>query len=250
MTKTAFIIQARIGSMRLPRKVLLPFWNDKTIMDILIEKLSVFDLPIILATSTKNDNDMLAELAAAKGIALYRGSEKDVLLRFVEAAKTFGIKNIIRICADNPFLDIKEMRKLIDFTSQNPNYDYVSFDINGSPSIKTHLGFWAEYASFKALEKIMSLTNDDIYHEHVTNYIYEHPNLFGIHLLKPNSKVIKRENIRMTLDTAKDFENLSQIYQSLREKYKDFGIDEIIDYLDNNPVYIAEMEKQINENKK
>jgi len=248
MKSLGFIIQARIGSSRLPSKILLPFFEKKSIFDLLIEKLqSNFSLPVILATSQNKENDILEQTALEKDILIYRGSENDVLGRFICAANEFNINKIIRICSDNPFLNIDELKKLIHF-SENNNFDYVSFNVDKIPSIKTHFGFWAEFVTLQTLEKVNSFTVFPLYHEHVTNFIYENPDIFNIHFLEPNKKVLGRKDIRMTLDTEQDFKLLSEIYNKISKKKHDFGIDEILDFLDNNPDYKKQMINQINNN--
>jgi len=250
MGKFGFVIQARIGSSRLPSKILLPFFEGKSIFDLLIEKLqSNFSLPIILATSQNKENDILEQIASKKGILIYRGSENNVLGRFIFAANEFNIKKIIRICSDNPFLDVAELKTLIHF-SENSDFDYVSFIVDKIPSIKTHFGFWTEFVTFQALEKVDSFTSLPLYHEHVTNFIYENPNLFNVHFLEPNKKIFGRKDIRMTLDTEQDFNLLSEIYYKLSNENCDFGIDEILDFLDNNSDYKKQMINQINNNVK
>ena len=141
--KVTFIIQARLSSTRLPNKVILPFWNGKTILNLLIEKLKKFhDCRIILATSELPANIQLVDVAQKANIGYFQGSENDVLQRFIDAAESQDAEHIIRICADNPFLDVDAIEELLTEIRTNDNYDYISFLVNGSPSIKTHFGFW------------------------------------------------------------------------------------------------------------
>jgi spore coat polysaccharide biosynthesis protein SpsF len=247
----SFIIQARVNSSRLPSKILLPFFNDKTVFDLLIEKLqdNFPTIPIIIATSTDKTNDVLQTIALEKKVMIFKGDENDVLSRFIEAADKFNIENAIRICSDNPFLDVEELQKLIDFVQAN-NYDYVSFCIDGIPSIKTHFGFWAEYVSIEALKKVNAITQSSFYHEHVTNYIYENSEFFTIRFLQPDSSITGIKDVRMTLDTQNDFKILSEIYSILSMKYDHFGINEIISFLNDNPYYKIEMKTQIKNNSK
>lgn len=251
-SENAFLIQARLGSTRLPTKVILPFYEGNSVLELLIDKLKDHfrGIPAILATSTNPTNDLLEDVARKKGIYCFRGSEEDVLQRFIDAAHIFDIKQIIRVCADNPFLDMTELQRLIHFVDSN-NFDYVSFKFNGLPCVKTHLGFWAEAVKLNALCKVQQMTIMLLYHEHVTNFIYENPASFSIHFLEPNDKVQNHNNIRMTLDTIEDFRNLSEIYASLRDMYgRNFGINEIIKFLDENPYYKSFMEEQIKRNVK
>jgi spore coat polysaccharide biosynthesis protein SpsF len=248
-----FIVQARMGSSRLPNKMILPFFKKLSILEIILKKLkSNFpDIKIILATPISNENDSLVKIAKKSGCAVYRGSEENVLERLIEAATYNNYNNIIRVCADNPFLDIKEMKRLIEFTGENFAYDYISFKVNDQPSIISHFGFWSEYVKLDALKSIASKTSDIIYQEHVTNYIYGNPNNFKIYLLEVNAVVNGINYIRMTLDTLDDFKMLSDIYSKLNSKYGvSFGVDEIIEFMDLDHDYRIAMKKQINLNSK
>lgn len=247
------MLQARLGSTRLPRKMVLPFFQEKNILQLIIEKLIFFfpDIPVILATSAESSNDLLEIEALQLGCNVYRGSENDVLTRFIEAGKKFGCLNIIRVCADNPFLDVKEMQYLVNFAKENDQYEYISFKVNGKPSIKTHFGFWSEYVTLQTLEIVKSLTQESFYLEHVTNFIYQNPQDFNIKFLPVNPILEGRKDVRMTLDTLADFEMLSVIYNQLYLEYENkFGIKEIISFLDKHPKYKVAMAEQININSK
>lgn len=247
----SFIIQARLGSTRLPGKILLPFYKDQSIIALLIEKLKQFkDIRIILATSTNPINDTLETIALAHNISCYRGDEDDVLQRFIDAAEYYNTHQIIRICSDNPFLEINSIGKLLEFAKNNPEYDYVSFNVNGTPSIKTHYGFWTEYVTLNALKKIKSITNEHLYHEHVTNFIYTHPDIFNYHLLETAPILKTHDNIRLTIDTESDFKNAQIIYEKLREITPYPTIEQVIHYLDIHPTYYQNMEQEILKNKK
>jgi spore coat polysaccharide biosynthesis protein SpsF (cytidylyltransferase family) len=244
------IIQARIGSTRLPNKMVLPFYKGLTVFDIILEKIqSNFpNVSVVLATSKTIENELLVEKAKLKGCRVFQGEENNVLKRFSDAAKENGITKIIRICADNPFLDVKELRRLIDYAENNSS-DYISFQIDDIPSIKTHFGFWTEYVTLDALEKVKSLTDDPFFQEHVTNFIYNNPSLFEIEFIKPCSIIQNQKDIRMTLDTEKDFKTLAEIYSILHlEHGLNFGLDEILNLLSKNNKYKEEMALEISRN--
>ena len=245
------VIQARLTSTRLPRKVLLPFYGSTTILDILIDRLRSICLNIVIATSSKSENDELVSFAMNKNVSCYRGSEDDVLQRFIDAARYSNITHIIRICSDNPFLDVTSLKELISTVEGNQNHDYISFNIDGTPSIKTHYGFWAEYVSLDALMRINSLTAEHLYHEHVTNYIYTHPQLFSIKWLEVPSFVKQHRSVRLTIDTKEDFENAAHIYAAL---YSQVGcnpsMEDVLTYLDAHREYYGLMESQIYKNSK
>ena len=244
-----FIIQARLGSTRLPNKILLPFTKEKQcIIDIMLERLSSFkDIKTVVATSIAPINDLLVQHLT--GVSVYRGSENDVLQRFIEASECFHLDGIIRICSDNPFLDINELRRLIDSVKES-NADYVSFKINDTPSIKTHFGFWAEYVTLAALKKVRDRTSKPIYHEHVTNYIYTHPDEFKIKWLSTFAFLQNREDIRLTIDQEDDFKIAQLIFNKLSSLQRNCGIEDIVNVLDENPALLESMKKQIIKNSK
>lgn len=246
-----FIIQARLGSTRLPGKILLPFWRNQSILDLLIEKLKqIPNSRIILATSESPQNNPLEEIANSKHINIYRGNETDVLQRFIDAADKFNANQIIRICSDNPFLELKSIQRLIEFINIHPQYDYVSFNVNGTPSIKTHYGFWTEFVTLNALKKVCSLTDEPLYHEHVTNFIYTHPEHFNFHLLDTPSILTSHDRVRLTIDTETDFTNAQSIYNELNQQTPYPSIEDIIGFLDSHPSYYQTMQQEIAKNSK
>jgi len=248
--KMFFIVQARCGSSRLPGKILLPFSEGKSILELLIDKLlTIENSEVIIATSVAEANDVIEALAHQKGVYCYRGSENDVLNRFIQAAESYNASKIIRVCSDNPFLERESICRLRDYVTEN-KCDYAGFDIFGKPSIQTHYGFWTEYVTIEALQRIVSLTNETLYHEHVTNYIYTHPDHFNIRWLKGPDELKGHEDIRLTIDTEEDFKVAQKIYRDLVEKTKYPTIKDVIEYLDKNPVYYQSMRNQIIKNSK
>lgn len=98
------IIQARMGSTRLPGKILKKFDGEKTLLETLLENLhKVSGVKVIVATSVNANNDQLENFLLEKGEFVYRGSESDVLDRFIQAAEINHVDGIVRICSDNPF---------------------------------------------------------------------------------------------------------------------------------------------------
>jgi spore coat polysaccharide biosynthesis protein SpsF (cytidylyltransferase family) len=210
--RTGIIIQARTGSTRLPNKVLLPFYKDQSILDILIDRItSNFHLPLVLATSDLVNDDPIEVLCQRKGIACYRGDETNVLKRFMDCAMQYQFDTIIRICADNPFLDMALIEALLShFDSEQ--MDYLSFVSDEQiPAMKTHIGVFTEMLKLSALQKTFELTNDKLYTEHVTNFIYANPEIFHVHWLEMPDFLLQKK-IRLTLDSKEDFDVLKELY--------------------------------------
>lgn len=250
MTNIGIILQARTGSTRMPEKVILPFFQQQSILDLLLEKVKKLGIPAVLATTVNLSDDRICDLAAKHSIPVFRGSENDVLDRFIQAARKFGFSKIIRVCADNPFLDLAEMQTLIGEFS-NSDADYLSFQLAGNkPSILTHFGFWTEAVRLDTLEKAQELTSDKLYHAHVTNFIYGNPSVFKVQFIQANPLVFSRTDIRMTLDTPEDFEIQQEIYAAIRKENPNFAIPEIVGWLDLHPEILEKMKNEILKNQK
>lgn len=250
MLPLGIIVQARTGSTRMPDKVIQPFFEEQTILDLLFEKVKKLNLPMGLATTVNPLDDRLLVLANRHGVPVFRGSENDVLDRFIQAARQFGFGKVIRVCADNPFLDRGALQFLAHQFEQS-EADYLGFQLDeNKPSILTHFGFWAEAVRLDALERAAGLTSETIYHEHVTNFIYGNPSLFNVQFLEADPAVYARTDIRLTLDTAEDFEIQQEIFASIRKENLNFGLREIVRWLDQHPGFLEKMKREIRKNQK
>lgn len=244
------IIQARLGSTRLPGKILLPFYGEQTILDILLEKLHrVTELPVIVATTNDPSDDRLVTFLKAQDELVFRGSENDVLDRFIQAAECYHLDGIIRICSDNPFLDPEGIQTLIE-KAQTSEAHYIGFRINGLPSIKTHFGFWGEYATLEALKKVAATTDDLPAHEHVTIHIYSHPEEYLCEWIDCPNFIQGRNDIRLTVDTLIDFANAQMVYTDLKKEHSNFGLEEVVDYIDQHEKLKSSMKRIIEQNAK
>ena len=246
--QATFIIQARLGSSRLPGKILLPFYENKTILDLLIEKLKKVSPNIILATSHSEENALLKDVALANNINFFQGSENDVLQRFIDAAEKYNTQKIIRVCSDNPFLDFSRAFLAAACAIFKPSF--LGFMIDGTPSIKTHFGFWTEYVTLDALKRVVQSTDSSLYHEHVTNFIYSNPNQFRIKWLPVPTCLHGRQDIRLTIDTKEDFELLQTLYMSLAAQHVFPKLKDVLAYLEAHPAYYKVMKQQIYKNSK
>lgn len=246
MNKTiAFFIQARTGSTRLPNKVLLPFDEETSILGILIKKLQTHfsEIPLVVCTSSATNDDAIVTFCENINVTCFRGSENNVLERFIAAAKHFETEVVIRICADNPFLDVEFLKELIQFYEQNPNNDYWSFKNSfNTPVIKTHFGFFAEIVTTKALKKVLNKTDDKLYLEHVTNYIYSNSE-FNIKLKQLPSYLKNRTDLRFTIDDAEDFSLMKELYSCYIEN--NCNLEQTIRFVDDNEMYLNRMIQNI-----
>lgn len=244
------IIQARLGSTRLPGKILKQFYGDKTLLETLICNLQeAGDAKIIVATSVNPNNDKLETFLKERNISLFRGSEDDVLSRFIGAAEANGIDGIVRICSDNPFLDWHGVAALIE-KAKTSDADYIGYRINNTPSIKTHFGFWGEYVTLDALKRVAVTTDEKPAHEHVTIHIYTHPDDFKCEWIECPDFLQGRNDIRLTVDNPEDFENAQIAFASLYEANPNFGLEDVVEYIDSHKELQESMKKMIANNQK
>ena len=222
--KTGIIVQARTGSTRLPNKVVLPFYQKQCILDIILQKLKILNYPVVVATSHHPNDNEIVKVASKNNIHVFTASEENVLERFIECAQENNFSNVIRVCADNPFIDTSFIDELVD-----ENADYSAHFFQDKPSIQTHWGVFAEFVSLAALKKTHSLTKDKTYLEHVTNYIYQNPGLFTINKINPPILFQENDEIRLTVDTAEDFKLAQTLYQLCVEKNSNFKLSTILE---------------------
>lgn len=249
--KTGIIIQARLGSTRFPEKLLQPFHDGKALIDIFLEKFvgTTGNIPVILATTTNTLDDKLVNHCKKHAFPIFRGSEHDVLKRFIDAGKLYEFDYIIRICSDNPFFDVEGTLSLLE--NMDGQLSYISYKMaDGRPSIKSHLGFWGEVVSLQALMRARQQTEDPVYLQHVTNYIYEYPEIFPVKLVDAPSGLANKNNIRLTLDTPEDYHLLRKMYNSLIKENVKLTPENVIGFLEQHMEFIEKMKKQIQANTK
>ena len=227
--ETAIILQARLGSKRLPGKVLKKI-NGKTILEYTIERLKKTRLSknVIVATTNRHEDQKILRIAKKMNCYIFAGSTNNVLNRYYKAASYYDVKNIVRVCSDSPLIDPKIINKVYLFYLKN-NYDYVSNKIFPSYPI----GMGVEILNFQSLEKANKLTKNSYDKEHVTAYIYKNPKKFKIKNVGLKKKIL---NYRLVLDYIEDFKLISKILKHFNKQRKDFTLKDIIKYINRNPI--------------
>ncbi|PJI10404.1 MULTISPECIES: cytidylyltransferase domain-containing protein [Clostridium] len=239
MPKIFCIVQARMGSERLSGKVLKPILGKPMIIHTLdrLKKSKYID-KIILATSLMERELPLVRKCEQYGYDVFRGSENDVLKRYIEAGEKFGALSqdiIIRVTGDCPFIDPVIVDNVITKFLCN-DYDYVRLDV---PETFVR-GFDVEIFLFNVLSKVNYLINKDnenisekekkMYKEHVTLYIYKHPEKFKIGCVKGNE--FYKKNYRLCVDTKEDYRVVQQIYDYFKDDF--ISAKDVIKYLDEH----------------
>jgi spore coat polysaccharide biosynthesis protein SpsF len=181
---------------------------------------------VVLATSTEQRDEPLATLAARLGVPCFRGSEVDVLNRFVGAAQAFNADLVVRLCADCPLLDGAVIDRVVRVFQESKGIDYVSNNL-----ARTYpLGLDAEVFTRDALVRANLEASSPYDREHVTPYIYKHPELFSLRSVIRSSDL---SAYRLTVDEAADLEVIRQIYQYFQDR--DFTFMDVIHFLTENP---------------
>lgn len=213
-------IQARNGSSRLPGKMSMDFHQGQTIPEILIRRLLNRGIPgkqIVLATTNLQEDYSFVHMAKDLGIQVYQGPVYDVIARFLQAANRFEKEVLVRICADNPFLEPNYLLPLLK-TLKPGEVEYVSYAFpDGTPAMRSHLGLLAEAVSCKLLAFIRSRSRQISHREHVTSFVYEHPKLIPSTFLPVPAPWTNRTDLRLTVDTAADFEAMRNLYSHWAE---------------------------------
>lgn len=226
MVNTLCIVQARLTSSRLPNKVLMRLGNSKlTILEHVYFRLSQSQKidKVVIAIPDTPLNEKLAAFLDKKRISYFKGSEENVLERFYKCAKHYQPKIVVRATSDNPFVDWKQIDNMLNSLGDN---DYISSE--NAPLGTSASVFYAE-ALYAAYENAVT----DIEKEHVTPYIYRHPELFKVKKI-PYYLDINTGNYRLTVDTERDFELADRLYKDLYRGYPIVNAD-IYKYLDENP---------------
>lgn len=241
--KIGIISQARMTSSRLPGKILLEA-NGKPALKYHIDNLKKTKLPVLIATTTNQTDDVIEDFAQKENLLFYRGDEENVLSRFYEASKINNFETIIRVTSDCPFIDgnliLEGLEKYLN--NYKPNLYLSNMMERTFPR-----GFDFEIFSFQQLEEAYqkAVLKPDL--EHVTTFMRMNRNqkMEFIHLKNKENK----SNYRITLDTSEDWE----LIKTMIEKYDadKMNHQEIIKLLDENPDLVkinAHIEqKKINE---
>ena len=225
MPAPIILIQARCGSRRLPRKVLADICG-KPVLEWVIYRCSRSHLVggIVVLTSELEQDNPVAALAVDLGIPVYRGSEGDVLFRYVSAARQFRAQLIVRVTADCPFIDSDIIDEVIGLNEQC-QADYVC--INGYPE---GVGA-AELVRLSALETALKRTTptDTFYREHVTTYLTDHPSMFDVHCPMAQEH-LRRVDVHLSVDTTADLEQARRIAEYF-QPWRDFRVTDILDWI-------------------
>lgn len=239
--KVVCIMQARVGSTRLPRKILKELCG-RTVLEHDIDRLkraTQID-EIVIATTELAEDDVIVEIAKKMYVGYSRGSRDDVLSRYYNAAIKYNAEIIIRVTSDCPLIDPKIIDDMVNRfieLRENLSIDYISNKIN----MTFPRGLDVEVFTFDALKRCYEEGEERYEREHVTPYIYLNPMKF---------KFVNYENdidfsgFRWTLDTIEDLKLIERIYEELYDENGFFYFDDVLKFVLANPS-ISEINKHI-----
>jgi spore coat polysaccharide biosynthesis protein SpsF len=228
--KTEIFVQARMGSTRLPGKVLKEVIG-RPLLSYLIERLKRVKEAdtLVILTTTQSEDDPIISLCEEESVPWFRGSEENVLERYFQAAKRREVDAIVRITSDCPLIDPKIVDQVIrTYKNSFPSYDFVSNSLERT----FPRGQDTEIFSFQALEKAFLSAVNQEEKEHVTVYLYKHPELFK---LKNVAHQPSLGNLRWTVDTPEDFKLICLILEKLYPSNPQFNMEDILQLLEKNP---------------
>ncbi|MBI3015548.1 MAG: glycosyltransferase family protein [Candidatus Tectomicrobia bacterium] len=231
--KTVGIIEARVSSTRLPGKIMRPILG-KPMLELLSERLKLargLD-QLVIATTCNPADDVVEHLTQRLGIGCYRGSEQDVLDRVLQAAHAASAGVIVEITGDCPLVDPAVVDKVVAAYQAN-QFDFVSNRLRSTyPD-----GMGVRVFSTELLEKVARLTQDPVDREHVSIYIWEHPDEFSLHDVESGLPE-KYWDLRLTVDTREDFLLITRIFTELYPGNPAFGLHDILDLIERRPELI------------
>ncbi|MDL1894801.1 acylneuraminate cytidylyltransferase [Anaerolineae bacterium CFX7] len=206
---TFAIVQARMGSTRLPGKVLMDIGGASMLARVVSRTRRAERInQVVVATTSHSLDDAIIGECEHLGVATFRGSENDVLDRYYGAAKAFDANIIVRITSDCPLIDSMVIDSVLALYSAS-SCDYAS-------NVQKRFfprGLDTEAFSFAALERAWKNANETFQRVHVTPYIYQHPELFRLASLEADADY---STLRWTVDTAQDLDLVRAIYARLK----------------------------------
>jgi spore coat polysaccharide biosynthesis protein SpsF (cytidylyltransferase family) len=211
MKKVVAIIQARLGSSRLPGKVLMDIAGRPALGHVIVRLQAARRIQqICVATTTKEEDRAILDLAREYGVAVFAGRVNDVLDRYYQAARKFNADVVVRVTADCPLMDPRVVDQVIEaFLDADGKYDHVSTDDSFPDGLDTAV------FSFSALAEAWSNARLLSEREHVTPYIYNNPDKFRLATITyPNDL----HHLRWTLDEPEDLLLIRKIYEYARHQ--------------------------------
>jgi spore coat polysaccharide biosynthesis protein SpsF len=213
--RVAAFVQARMGSRRLAGKSMLPIWRDMPLIELVLRRVrSARSLDrVVLVTTSHDRDDPLAAVARRLGVVLFRGSEQDVLGRFAAALGRYPADAVVRVCADNPFIEPRAIEELVRFFQSAQPCDYASNHTarSGLPD-----GIGSEIIAAGALRRAAIEAATAYDREHVPAFVVARPDDFRIAFAPPPER--PWPFFKLDVDTAEDYRAMRALAQRLPDR--------------------------------
>jgi len=233
---TVAVIQARMGSSRLPGKVLMDLGGETTLARVVrrLQRSRQVTKIVVATTTARGDQAIIRECEHLQ-VVCFRGEEQDVLDRYYQAASANAADAVVRVTSDCPLID----PELVDETVEVFRDEHADYASNVFPRTYPR-GLDTEVFSFDALDRAWREAREAHQREHVTPYLYEHPQIFKLASL---SGAADYSRYRWTLDTREDLELLRAIYSRFDGR-DDFSWKEVLRLMEREPE-LAELNSQV-----
>lgn len=220
-----------MGSTRLPGKMMENLVAGKSTLEVVVERLRRTTIPeqVVVATSEQSQDDVIAEEAARLGVECFRGPEDDVLGRIVAAGRAYEADVICETTGDCPLHDPEVIDQVVACYRDNPDVDYVSNVL----SRRWPHGLDVEVFGHEVIESVAAATDDPKHREHVTTYIRENPDQFGVFNVSPPPS-LEAPGLRVTLDYEEDLELIRAVLDRIYDG-GEFDAHDIVEVLEANP---------------
>ncbi|MEL6559142.1 MAG: hypothetical protein AAFQ94_13215 [Bacteroidota bacterium] len=225
--KTGLILLCRYNSSRLPGKILKEI-NGKPLLAYIIERLKLSNASdqVIVATSDQETDNPIANYCEKSNVACFRGSLYNVAGRFLECAEYYNLDFAIRINGDNIFTDHHIIDEMISIAHAD-NYDFVS-NVAGRTF---PYGMSIEIIKVAFYREIFKHFDTDYFKEHVTIYLYEHPEEVKNVLHFKNKWVPEASGLKLAVDSSEDFKFATEVINRMQSAHTDYGLKEITDLI-------------------
>ncbi len=240
--KIAAIIQARMGSTRLPGKILMEV-NYRPLLDYMVERVkrSKYIKQVIIATTVSHQDQPIVDWCKANQVEFCRGDEEDVLARYYYAAKEFKVSVIVRVTSDCPLMDPEVIDKTIEAFLGDSHLDFAS-STTPLPCLYPD-GMDVDVFNFNLLEKTHYEAKLPSEREHVTFYMWK-TGKFKVKRIDPKEDL---SSYRFCIDYPQDFTVIQEVLTKLYPKNPKFSVYELIDFMKANPRLLA-LQKGIKRN--
>ncbi len=229
------IIQARMGSSRLPGKVLKQIGGVPMLFrEVLRVRRSQSLGQVVIATTTDEGDDAIVDFCTSKGFPCFRGDPYDVLDRYYQTARLFNAQVVVRLTGDCPLIDPQEIDRTVHAFYKS-GADFAANRLPPPWERTTPIGMDTEVVSFNALERAWQEAEEPYAREHVMPYLYEEDGRFKVELVNHEPDL---GHLRLTVDTAEDLALVRRIYNHFGNT-DDFSLKDILSLLEKHPEWMA-----------